>query len=126
MKKIAKIFVAVFMSLGLAFGVGVAPAFADDTPLKGSIIDCSSHTEEGGGVYCILELVLDILTYGVGALGVLGIVISGIQYATSEGDAAKMTKAKNRIVQVVIGLVVYAVMYLALKFLVPGFSGTIG
>lgn len=128
MKKIGKIIAAICLSFGLVAGLSAAPVFADTSDdMKGNIIDCSAYASvEGGGVYCILNVVLDILTYGVGILGVIGIVISGIQYATSEGDVAKMTKAKNRIVQVVIGLVIYAVMWAALKFLIPGFGNGVG
>ena len=107
------------------------PVFADG-PSASILTDCANRagaaeqtsdtSDDADGIVCILSLVLTILTYGVGILGVLGIVISGIQYITSEGDPAKMTKAKNRIVQVVIVLVIYAVMWAALRFLVPGFQ----
>lgn len=91
--------------------------------LHGNIINCEDYDdEEGGGVICIAKIALNIMTYGVGILGVVGIVISGIQYITSQGDPGKMAKAKNRIIEVVIGLVLYAVMYAALYFLVPGFN----
>lgn len=75
---------------------------------------------DGDGIYAILNLVLDIFTYGVGTLGVIGIVISGIQYLTAADNEQKMAKAKKRIIEVVIGLAIYAVLYLALKWLLPG------
>ena len=71
-------------------------------------------------IWGILALVIQILTYGIAAAGILGLVISGIQYMTASGDAAKMTKAKNRIVQVVIGLVAYGLMWALLNWLIPG------
>ncbi len=83
---------------------------------------CQDKSEGEEAIKCLLNLVVNVLTYGIGVLGVVGIVLSGIQYITSQGDPAKMAKAKNRIIQVVIGLVIYAVMYTALVFLVPGFS----
>lgn len=91
--------------------------------LSGNIIDCHTYEgQEGGGVVCILKIVLNVMTFGIGVLAVIGIVLAGIQYITSQGDPGKMAKAKNRIIQVVIGLVIYAVMYAALYFLVPGFN----
>lgn len=91
--------------------------------LDGNIIDCSDYDrQEGGGVICVLKIVLNVMTFGIGVLAVVGIVIAGIQYITSQGDPGKMAKAKNRIIQVVIGLVIYAVLYAALYFLVPGFN----
>ena len=111
------------------------PAFAKDGDVQASILgDCAKaandkkwngQDDEAAGIKCLLNLVLTILTYGIGILGVIGIMISGIQYITSSGDPAKMTKAKNRILQIVIGLIIYAVMWAALRFLVPGFSGSV-
>ncbi|MBQ3297163.1 hypothetical protein IJH01_03545, partial [Candidatus Saccharibacteria bacterium] len=49
---------------------------------------------EGCGVYMILNLILDILTYGIGIAAIIGISISGIMYLTSKGNEANTTKAK--------------------------------
>ncbi|MBR3204639.1 hypothetical protein IKF81_03080 [Candidatus Saccharibacteria bacterium] len=73
-----------------------------------------------GGVADILATILTIMTFGVGAAGVLGIVIAGIQYMTAGGNEMQMTKAKNRIVQVVIGLVGYGLLWALLEWLIPG------
>jgi len=81
---------------------------------------------EGGGVYEILYIVLNVLTIGVGVLGTLGIVISGIQYLTAGDNEQQVATAKKRIVEVVIGLAIYAVMYVVLQWLIPGgiFNGS--
>ena len=123
MKKILSKLLILVLGLGFVFGVCFpAPVYAATANLEeGNIIDCSNYKEEDGAK-CVLKIVLNIMTYGIGILGVVGIVISGIQYITSQGDPGKMAKAKNRIIEVVIGLVLYAVMYAALYFLVPGFN----
>lgn len=82
----------------------------------------NSCGESDDGVMCILNLVIDIMTAGIAILGVIGIAIVGIQYLTSSGDEAKARKARTRMTEIVIGLAVYAVMYVALKFLLPGFN----
>ena len=73
-----------------------------------------------GGIYGILAIAINILTFGVATAGVLGIVIAGVQYMTSSGDPATMTKAKNRIVQVAIGLAAWGLMWGLLEWLIPG------
>ncbi len=73
-----------------------------------------------GGIYGVLAVAINILTYGIATAGVIGIVIAGVQYITSSGDPATMTRAKNRIVQVVIGLVVWGLMWAFLEWLIPG------
>ncbi len=89
---------------------------------KMNVLNMCKDEEGEEAIKCVLRLVVTVMTYGIGVLGVVGIVLSGIQYITSQGDPAKMAKAKNRIIHVIIGLVVYAVMYAALVFLVPGFN----
>jgi hypothetical protein len=84
-----------------------------------TLIDCGTGSEESG-IYSILALAVNILTIGIGAGGVIGIIISGIQYMTANGDPATMTKAKRRIVEVLIGLGAFAVLWAFLEWLIPG------
>lgn len=94
-----------------------------EQPSASILTNCASQADDNGaGITCILSLLLTIMTYGVGILGVIGIILSGIQYTMSQGDPSKMAKAKNRLLQVVIGLIVYALMWAGLRFLVPGFE----
>ena len=81
-----------------------------------------SFTDDGKGcgVYSVLGLVVDILTFGIGIAAAIGIVISGITILTAGPDAAKTAKAKRRLFEIIIGLAVYAVLYAALNFLLPG------
>lgn len=80
----------------------------------------------GGGEYCndgkgssvtnILNLIIELMTIGIGILGVLGITIVGIQYLTAGGNEEKARKAKRRIFEIVIGLALYVIVYALLKF----------
>lgn len=81
---------------------------------------CFNESEDGEGIYKILDLVLNILTYGVGVLGTLGITIAGIMYATAGDNTGKVAKAKEWIKNVVIGLLLWGAMYAVLQFLIPG------
>lgn len=75
----------------------------------------------------ILGLVFAIvtfLTYGVGIILTLSIVISGIQYATAQGDTNTVHKARMRIFNAVIALLLYIFAFAILNYLVPG--GLIG
>ena len=62
------------------------------------------------------------MSIGVGILGVLGIVIVGIQYLTAGGNEEQTRKAKRRMFEIVIGLVAYVLVYAFLKFLLPTFQ----
>ena len=85
--------------------------------IETALISCSD-TENG--IWAIVGVVLDVMLIGVGAAAVIGIIISGIQYMTSAGDPGAMTKAKNRLVQVVIGILAFGVMWVFLQWLIPG------
>lgn len=63
---------------------------------------------------------IKVLTALVGIVAVLSIVIAGIQYASSADDPGTVTKAKQRIFNVAIGLVTYIFLLAFLNYLVPG------
>lgn len=81
---------------------------------------CLYDDGNGSIVFSVLNVILQILTWGVGIAGTIGIVITGITYMTARDDVAQMTKAKNRLIQIIIGLAVYAVMWALLQWLLPG------
>ena len=80
---------------------------------------------EGGGIFEVLNIVLTVLTYGVGIAATVGFVIAGFQYLTARDNEGQVAKAKQRMLQIVIGLFLYAMLWALLNFLLPGglFSG---
>lgn len=113
-KSIIKIAPVILSLLTVAI-LPAASVFADDPDC--AILDCSQ------GINGVLNLVVNILTIGVGILGVVGITIVGIQYLTAGGNEEKTRTAKRRLFEIVIGLAVYAVMYALLNWLGVG-AGT--
>ncbi|MBR3256142.1 hypothetical protein IKG10_00495 [Candidatus Saccharibacteria bacterium] len=97
----------------------------EDNCVKTAIIGNGKVCDDGNGSSVIdaLRLVVNIMSVGVGILGVVGITIVGIQYLTAGGNEEKTRTAKRRILEIVIGLAVYAVAYAILYWLLPGFSG---
>lgn len=73
-----------------------------------------------GGIEKMLEFVLKFVVYGLGAAAVFGTVIAGVMYLTARDNEAQIAKAKNRLYEVVIGLVAWALMYAVLNWLIPG------
>ena len=72
------------------------------------------------GIWDILLLVLNILTAGVGIVAVGALGFAGFLYSTAGGDEGKVKKAKEMILNTVIGIVAYGLMYVGLNFLIPG------
>ena len=121
-RKIVKVFVMIFFAFAIfspfLFQQNV---FADsssvvETNFFGNIKDDS----EGCGIYTILNLVVDILSIGIILLAVIGVTIVGIKYLTAKDNTDQTKKAKNRMLEIVIGLVAYAVLYAGSQFLLPG------
>ena len=81
---------------------------------------CVEGTGDGSAIFSVLNVVLTVLTYGVGIAGTIGIVIVGIQYITAKDNAAQMAAAKTRLIAIVVGLAAYAVMWGFLQWLLPG------
>ena len=100
---------------GYSYGYGLE---SKDT-LSTSVLDCSD-SGNGEGIFCILNIGLTVLTWGVGIAGTLGIVICGIQYLTARDSVDQAMKAKNRLINIIVGLVIYAVMWGFLTWLIPG------
>ena len=119
-----KKFLSFIAAIVLPFSVFTTPVFAadkDDTGVETAILTTCGQDEDGVG--CILRLVVDIMSIGVGILGVIGITVVGIQYLTAGGDEGKVKKSKQRMFEIVIGLVAYVVIYAALRWLLPSFQG---
>lgn len=126
MKKIISIitaFVLGFSVISLPANATNNPQFFAETVQTSILKTCNTDKGHGESVKCILELVVDIMTVGIGILGVIGISITGIQYLTAGGNEEKTRKAKRRMFEIILGLVAYVLIYAALKWILPGFKG---
>ena len=135
MKKIMPRIIAMIMGVMAVMGCLVQPVWAACTEDQlhngcvntailgdnGCLCDTDQNGEQTGGgiVLRILSLVINILTVGVGVLGVIGITVVGIQYLTAGGSEEKTRKAKQRMLEIVIGLVAYVLIFALLKWLLP-------
>lgn len=116
----------IVISLTLLLGVGafvLAPApvgavnlIADTCKVNPSATICNSKGETAQD---LTKNIVNTLLLLLGIAAVVVIIIAGIMYAVSGGEAAQITKAKNSILYAVIGLVVafsaYALVNWVLK-----------
>ncbi|MBQ2672994.1 hypothetical protein IJH26_01555 [Candidatus Saccharibacteria bacterium] len=118
-KLLLSAFIAV-VGITLIMPVSVFAADCPDGCVPTAILGengCSCDSGNGDSIIAILNLVVNILTVGIGILGVIGITIVGIQYLTAGGNEEKTRKAKRRMFEIIIGLIVYAIMYALLQWL---------
>jgi hypothetical protein len=64
--------------------------------------------------------IIKFLSGAVGLVVVLMLVISGVQYVTSQGNSDQVKNAKNRLTNAVVGLILFIMMYGILEVLIPG------
>ncbi len=60
--------------------------------------------------------IANTLTYLVGAVSVIMIIVGGLRYVTSNGDQKNVTAAKDTILYAVIGVVVAIVAFAVVQF----------
>ena len=65
--------------------------------------------------------VLNIFYFLMSVVAVIVIIIAGIRYSTSGGDAGKVSSAKNQILYAVIGLIVIGLAFVITSFVVGRF-----
>ena len=134
-RKVLGLFSLVFMGLSLITSVICAPvSFATGGEASGECPDgsvetsilgnggCATDDGNGSGIIDLITFIVNVLSVGVAIFAAIGIILFGTQYLTAGGDEGKVKTAKRRLIEVVIGLVVYVVIYSMLVWLLPGFG----
>ncbi len=133
---IASFFVATFISLLVP-----QKAFATPTDSEPDRADCSlqqagdtasdakcsgdpdcvvDQTAANCGITRYLNMFVNILTGLVGIAIVGSIIVGGIQYSMSAGDAQAVGAAKKRISNALLALLIYSFTFAFLQWIVPG------
>ena len=82
--------------------------------------DFGCKHEAQNPIYDFIFAMIRFLTFGVGVVITIAIIMSGIQYTTSEGNPEKTMAAKNHIQNAIIGLMMYIFAFALLNYLIPG------
>lgn len=77
----------------------------------------STHAEEDDLPNLIINIVNTVILIS-GLIAVVFIVIGGIQFMTSAGNAPKIQKAKDTIIYAALGLVICALAYAIVNFVI--------
>ena len=119
---------AVVFGLVFAGSLATTPVFADDA-------FCTSKAEMGEAAWKAMgcdgsqktaeNVVTEILKIVIGILGIVAvvfIVIGGVGYMTSAGDPGKVKKGKDTILYGIIGLVICALAYAIVNFVISNLN----
>lgn len=97
------------VSEGLCDGIGAADPNADG---------CGGVDEGNDAINNIISTVVNLLSIVVGAVSVIMIIIGGLRYITSGGDAGNVQSAKNTILYAIVGLIIVVFAQVIVRFVV--------
>ena len=124
-KVILSAIAAVLTMVGLTSVASLAPnAYANVICPNGdtnaaTLDDCYNNKEgvfESRDLMNVLTTIINVVVGVVGFIAVAMIVMGGISFATSQGDTAKVAKARNTILYGVVGLVVALLAFAIVNF----------
>ncbi|MEI7838520.1 MAG: hypothetical protein WCI37_01910 [bacterium] len=87
---------------------GTRPGFCTD----------GSSTSPQNPAYSVFSTVLNILSWAIGIISVIVIIVAGIRMITSNGDSKSFSSARDSILYAAIGIVVFAVSQIILYFVI--------
>ena len=114
--------------------IGLFGVFAPAVSAANGINICSGENGGDKSVYCqnrgsgetqvngIIKTIVEVLLMAVGAISIIMIVIGGILFALSSGDAQKAAKARSTILYAVVGLIVSVFASAIVNFVFDGFN----
>ena len=110
MKQRLKQLVTMFaIVIGMATPALMAPVAGAVNPIADACVTNPSSTictHKNDNITTTIKTVVNVLLFVVGILSVIMIIVGGLRYVTSAGNASAVTGAKNTIIYAVIGLVV--------------------
>lgn len=77
---------------------------------------CDGCPKDLFGENGVFKRITNTILYIVGIIAVIMLIIGGIRYVTSGGDAKKVTDAKNTVLYAIIGLIISVLAYAIVNF----------
>lgn len=111
-------------------GITAVTALGSTTPVLAEDICSSSASAEvkaaagcsGTGTSAQLPYTVRNILYAIigvaGLVAVIFVIVGGVSYMTSQGDPGKLQKAKNTILYAVIGLIICALAFAIVSFVI--------
>jgi hypothetical protein len=87
-----------------------------DTLLFGEVCDGC----DGGAILKVVAACIKILSAGILVAATIALIVCGVMIITSRDNASQIAKAKKRMIDIIIGVVIYALMFTILNFIIPG------
>lgn len=118
MRKYLRIILPI-MLLVVVFGLAMVPEVSALTLQEGAeAAKCDGCPSDLFGETGAFRQITNTILYIVGVIAVIMLIIGGIRYVISGGDAKKVTDAKNTVLYAIIGLVIAVFAYAIVNFVI--------
>ncbi|HET6746689.1 MAG TPA: hypothetical protein VFH06_01130 [Candidatus Saccharimonadales bacterium] len=113
----------------VALGLGGLFIFTPSASAVNVFDQCASNADaavckaQGDNATNMITIVINILLFVVGIIAVIMIIVGGIRYTLSNGNASQVKEAKDTILYSVIGLVIAIMSYAIVNFVLGRFIG---
>lgn len=125
-KNIIRTLAPSIMVASLALAVVVVPtAFGFDGGIQSGADSArgADQTSELFGQAGIFRTITNVLLFVLGAISVIMIIVGGLRYVVSGGNATAVTAAKNTILYAIVGVIVALLAYAIVNFVLDSFTG---
>lgn len=82
----------------------------------------TSQTADLFGSTGVFSTITNVLLFVLGAISVIMIIIGGLRYVVSGGNATNVTAAKNTILYAIVGVIIALLSYAIIKFVLGSFT----
>lgn len=104
----------VLVSPGVA--VGLTPSQTAVCNGSGSTAAATSCNNSGPSVPTIIKNAINVFSVIIGLIAVVMVMVSGLKYMTSQGDANAVASAKNTLIYAIIGIVIAVLAQVIVKY----------
>lgn len=137
-RSIKKTLAATVATLALVFGVSLVPALtgpamAQTNNLQKGVCNGVEATgvnncsdANGTDLKNLVKNILNILSWVIGVVSVVMIIIGGFRYIISSGDSGQVQSAKNTILYAVVGLVIVIFAQVIVRFVIGSATNAAG
>ncbi len=134
MNKIRLAFLSVLIGIAGMFAIASVPqqahaalfSRATDQACSGAALQddgtCAGQIGAENKVNKLLTTVLEILSYVIGIIAVIMMIVGGIRFITSQGEGSSINAARNTVIYAAVGLIIAALAQVLVKFVVGKLS----
>lgn len=122
MKSVLKLVLSIAFS-GIIALAGVSSVSAMTLQEGAEAARCDGCPADLFGDTGVFKQVTNTILYIVGIIAVIMLIIGGIRYVISGGDAKKVTDAKNTVLYAIIGLIIAFLAFAIVNFVITALPG---